>query len=113
MVNLILTRPGLDINIIDGKSGRTPLFHAAENNSQRICDMLLRNNANPNIQNYSGNTAVQAASGRGYSQIVALLVKHGADAYFKDAIVANTAQVGARTDWDMCESRWFKNYQNP
>ena len=94
IVQSILLRPGIDINLIDGKSGRTPLFHAAENNLYPICELLLVHGANPNMQNYSGNTAVHAASGRGYTNIVALLVKHGADAYFKDAILANTAQVG-------------------
>ncbi|KAG8039770.1 hypothetical protein G9C98_000499 [Cotesia typhae] len=47
-----------DVNARDGKSGRTALFHAFENESINICKELLTAGAKPNIPNFSGQTVL-------------------------------------------------------
>lgn len=47
-----------DVNARDGKSGRTALFHAFENESINICKELLTAGAKPNIPNFSGHTVL-------------------------------------------------------
>lgn len=93
IVEYLLSLSALDIDCLDGKSGRTPLFHAAESNQSDLCKMMLNKGADPNIQNYSGNTAVHAASGRAYSSIVAMLVQYGAVTYSKDTLPTGGASV--------------------
>ena len=76
----LLLHAGADVDYPDGKSGRTPLFHAAEENQLDVCEALLgEGKADPNVANYAGVTAVYAASGRKLTQVVALLVRYGAD----------------------------------
>lgn len=56
--DLLLTA-GVAVDVPDGKSGRTALFHAAENKQFNIASLLLQAGASVNVANYSGNTAVQ------------------------------------------------------
>ncbi|XP_064643555.1 uncharacterized protein LOC135497654 [Lineus longissimus] len=72
-----------NIDCTDGKSGRTPLFHAVESNLYDIAHELLECGADPNIQNYAGYTAAFAANSRGYRQICVLLGLYGAEVPFK------------------------------
>ncbi|XP_011307512.1 uncharacterized protein [Fopius arisanus] len=51
-----LIRADADLNVRDGKSGRTPLFHALENDELTIAKQLLVNGAKPHIPNFSGQT---------------------------------------------------------
>ncbi|XP_063988176.1 uncharacterized protein LOC135168168 [Diachasmimorpha longicaudata] len=44
-----------DVNIRDGKSGRTALFHALENDKLEIARELLISGAKPNLPNFSGH----------------------------------------------------------
>ncbi|XP_048253925.1 B-cell lymphoma 3 protein-like [Haliotis rufescens] len=57
----------------DGKSGRTPMFHAAENNEIDMVEMLLKRGANPDVLNYAGSTAIMAAQARNFSLITKML----------------------------------------
>ncbi|XP_015108756.1 uncharacterized protein LOC107035714 [Diachasma alloeum] len=45
-----------DLNVRDGKSGRTALFHALENDELRIARELLTSGAKPNLPNFAGQT---------------------------------------------------------
>ncbi|ESO83376.1 hypothetical protein LOTGIDRAFT_56647, partial [Lottia gigantea] len=63
MINILLDR-GIDIDIVDGKSGRTALFHAVEGEKKAIVCLLLKKGANAEILNYAGNTAIMAAHAR-------------------------------------------------
>ena len=83
---------GSDVDITDGKSGRTPLFHAAESNLCDIASLLLKRAACVSIANYAGSTTVCAASGRGYHKLVALLVKFGADAVVRDPSIFSSKE---------------------
>ncbi|CAD6237486.1 GSCOCG00002337001-RA-CDS [Cotesia congregata] len=47
-----------DVNARDGKSGRTALFHAFENEGINICKELLTAGAKPNIPNFAGHTVL-------------------------------------------------------
>jgi len=42
----------------DGKSGRTPLFHALDNKHTLVAQTLLKAGAIANIANYAGQTAL-------------------------------------------------------
>ena len=99
----MLIEAGSNVDVIDGKSGRTPLFHAAEANLTHIASLLLHKTACVNIANYAGSTAVNAASGRGFLELVALLVKYGADAVVRDATAFSSKerQVGGGL-WEPC-----------
>ncbi|XP_013420922.1 uncharacterized protein LOC106181164 isoform X2 [Lingula anatina] len=77
-VELLLAH-GADVDAMDGKSGKTALFHAAENNQYQMVKKLLDLGCSVNLQNYSGTTALQATSGRGHMDVVMLLIRYGAD----------------------------------
>lgn len=53
---LMLINSNADVNIRDLKSGRTPLFHALQNEHLEIVAELLKNGAKANIPNFSGQT---------------------------------------------------------
>lgn len=76
----MLLSAGANVNAADGKSGRTALFHAAEANRPDLCNLLLAEGcADVHAANYSGVSPVYAASGRRLVQVVAVLVRYGAD----------------------------------
>ncbi|CAL1541691.1 unnamed protein product, partial [Lymnaea stagnalis] len=60
----LLLKYGAEIDVTDGKSGRTCLFHAAESNEKPMVELLLRHGANPDVPNYAGVTTAMAAQGR-------------------------------------------------
>ncbi|KAL8587219.1 hypothetical protein ACOMHN_013304 [Nucella lapillus] len=66
---------GADINIMDGKSGRTVLFHAAETNQRSAVELLLSRGADPEIANYAGVVPALAAQGRNHSNVARLLAR--------------------------------------
>ncbi|KRT85283.1 Ankyrin repeat-containing protein [Oryctes borbonicus] len=51
---------GADPNIRDQKSGRTPLFHAVENNNMIMVQLLLHHRADKKIKNFSGTSTHDA-----------------------------------------------------
>ncbi|XP_017793967.1 PREDICTED: uncharacterized protein LOC108575638 [Habropoda laboriosa] len=53
-----LIKAGADVNLRDNRSGRTPLFHALENNYTEIAQILLQNDAIANLLNYSGQSVL-------------------------------------------------------
>ncbi|XP_077192772.1 B-cell lymphoma 3 protein [Paroedura picta] len=81
---LTLLGHGADVDAVDIKSGRSPLLHAVENNNLEIVELLLQHGANVNAQSYGGNTALHAASGRGFLEALRLLVRNGADGSLKN-----------------------------
>ena len=68
----------------DAKNGWTPLFHAVINQNSDMITRLIEIGAFVNAQSYSGNTALHVATGRGYSDIVRLLMRYGADMSVKN-----------------------------
>ena len=53
-----LIEAGADVNLKDNRSGRTPFFHALENNYVWIAQKLLVNGAIANLPNFSGQTVL-------------------------------------------------------
>ncbi|XP_060560227.1 nuclear factor NF-kappa-B p105 subunit-like isoform X2 [Ruditapes philippinarum] len=69
-----------DVNLADGKSGRTPLHHAVETDDLSLAAyLILQAGANVNMKRFDGNTALHVACGRGNVGMVALLMAGGAD----------------------------------
>ncbi|XP_033641533.1 ankycorbin-like isoform X1 [Asterias rubens] len=75
----VLIDGGANTNAVDAKSGWTPLFHAVTNQDPEHVQILLCAGAQVNMQSYSGNTALHVATGRGFTEIVRLLMRYGAD----------------------------------
>ncbi|KAK6172444.1 hypothetical protein SNE40_016092 [Patella caerulea] len=75
MINLLLDK-GVDVDALDGKSGRTALYHAVECEKKSVVSLLLKRGANPEIQNYAGNTAIMAAQARSFTDISYLLTSN-------------------------------------
>lgn len=80
----ILLPAGVDVDLVDGKSGRTALFYAIETNQEAIARRLLEAGANINIANYAGINAVDVANSRRNPGIIKLLEAYGADLEAKD-----------------------------
>lgn len=74
-----LLEAGADVDLVDGKSGRSALFHAVENNRLDVVVLLLQAHANAQLINYAGVPPLNVALGRGHGSIVKLLVSYGAD----------------------------------
>ncbi|UJR22944.1 hypothetical protein I4U23_025971 [Adineta vaga] len=79
LVRLLLTTiPDIDIDDRGTKQDCTPLMEACNAGHYEIVELLLKHNANVNIQSTSGNTALHYSAGGGYADIVRLLLEHGA-----------------------------------
>ncbi|KAL5008049.1 hypothetical protein ScPMuIL_013630 [Solemya velum] len=77
-IRLLLTK-GANINVPDGKSGRTILHYAAETGNRILLKLLLNYPAlNLDAETYGGETALVLARGRGYTDIVSILKERGA-----------------------------------
>ena len=59
--------------------GNTALMRAAQNGHFRMAKLCFKFDAEPNVQNHQGNTALHFAIGYKYSRVVELLREHGAD----------------------------------
>ncbi|BFZ14156.1 hypothetical protein BsWGS_17195 [Bradybaena similaris] len=68
-----LLKYNADIDVTDGKSGRTALFWAAESNQKGMVELLLGKGANPDVPNYAGVTTAMAAQGRNLHGVLKLL----------------------------------------
>ncbi len=73
------------VDDINGSSDYgTPLMAAVVNGNERIVEMLLKNNADTNITDMNGTTALHYATLFKKPEIVKLLVKAGAKSDIKD-----------------------------
>lgn len=77
---LKLKGAGVDMNMKDHCSGKTPLHLAVEIGSFQLVQLLVQScNANCNTHTYSGCTPLHVAAGRGQIELVAYLVSVGAN----------------------------------
>ncbi|GEM_PF-1881241 len=74
----LLVRHGADPNIRDGKGGVTPLHLAAQRGRAEVAKRLLELGGFPSIPDMNGQTAVDHAENRGYSDLAGLLRSHDA-----------------------------------
>uniref|UniRef100_A0A8C4S6E2 Arf-GAP with coiled-coil, ANK repeat and PH domain-containing protein n=1 Tax=Erpetoichthys calabaricus TaxID=27687 RepID=A0A8C4S6E2_ERPCA len=76
---------GADINWANKEEeGRTPLISAMHGDSLVACEFLLLNGANVNYRDNCGQGALHAATYRGHTGQVCLLLKRGANQYAVD-----------------------------
>ncbi|APR98290.1 ankyrin repeat domain-containing protein [Wolbachia endosymbiont of Folsomia candida] len=82
----LLIKKGADVNLRDELFGRTLLHHAAANGRENIVELLLQSTEDKqrtqllNVQDDNGNTPLHCAvENAGYSNVVELLLAHGAD----------------------------------
>ncbi len=84
----LLIEHGADVNISTKKFKTTPLHFAclyAEKKNSSIVELLLKNNANVNAQNFEENTPLHFAVQKEYIEIVKLLLSvDGIDAFHKN-----------------------------
>lgn len=79
-----LVEKGADINLAD-KSGITPFIYAVKTGEKNLVELLLNHKANLNaVDKVTGRTVLHESAARGYSAIVDLLLKNGADKNAKD-----------------------------
>lgn len=91
-----LLSAGASVSPCDGKSGRTPLHHAAEMGNSSMVQFLISHGADINATTYSGNTPLHSAAGRGHEHVVSALVTAGADTHLQNTegdVAADVARV--------------------
>ena len=71
------------IVIID-QDADTPLHHAAWGGYIEICQLLIKQNTDINVQNMSGNTPLHCAARNGHLEVVKCLIKHKANVNIKN-----------------------------
>lgn len=97
-----LANQGADLNVHAGVNGWTPLMHAIHKNQKGSVVALLEAGANVNERGSGGETPLMMAAGYGYTDIVNVLLDHGADAkmQLKDGKNALTIAVMGVPDID-------------
>ncbi|XP_037611327.1 ankyrin repeat domain-containing protein 22 [Sebastes umbrosus] len=64
----------INVDAVDYK-GNTALHYVCQRKSQRLVPLLLERNADPNIQNYDGETPLDIATRLKFKKIVLMLRK--------------------------------------
>jgi ankyrin repeat protein len=77
LVTMLLDH-GANVNVVDGKSGHSPLYMAAQLNRMNTASLLLQRGASVQLGSYYGCTPIQAASARAHHGMVKLLLQNGA-----------------------------------
>ena len=75
-VGALLINNGADVN---GNGASTPLVTAAENGMDHLVEVLLRNGANPEKEDFSGDTALREAVAQGHYSTVKILLENHAN----------------------------------
>ncbi|XP_022087493.1 nuclear factor NF-kappa-B p105 subunit-like [Acanthaster planci] len=81
LMNLkVLVKNGADVNIPDGKSGRTPLHYAVEQENFSFLSFLIGDaDADIHARTYAGDTPLHLACSLDFVAVAAVLVSAGAD----------------------------------
>lgn len=79
-----LIKDGVNINVRDKKTFKTPVMIAVQTNRITTLRLLLEASANPNLQDNDGQTALMTAANYNSVVMVRLLLKHGAKTGIKD-----------------------------
>ncbi len=68
-----LIKAGAELNVQDS-DGNTPLLLACKNSNEKVVRYLLRSGADAAIQNNKGETAMDLAAGRGFSDAIEMMM---------------------------------------
>ncbi|KAL6590560.1 ankyrin [Neocallimastix sp. 'constans'] len=79
-----IIKNGANVNCFIGSLKSTPLMYACLFNDMTTVKCLVENNANLNIDNTQGNTALAYAISKHNLELVDYLIEHGADIYHKN-----------------------------
>ena len=71
-----LIKKNIEINVQDKHNDFTPLHYITTINNKKITKLLLDNNADPNLQDYYGNTVLHYTIINDLSDIFTILIKH-------------------------------------
>uniref|UniRef100_UPI00398E6A4D inversin isoform X2 n=1 Tax=Pristiophorus japonicus TaxID=55135 RepID=UPI00398E6A4D len=74
---------GARVDLID-QDGHSPLHWAALGGNADVCQILIQNLINPNVQDYAGRTPLQCAAYGGYINCMAVLMENKADPNIQD-----------------------------
>ncbi|GFS60633.1 b-cell lymphoma 3 protein [Trichonephila clavipes] len=89
-----LQKVGAQMNVVDGKSGRSPLIHAILNRNEEMVSLLLEYGACPDVTDYSGRSAFELALHASTKSIVHLLE---ARLFTNDSMESITNQENSKT----------------
>uniref|UniRef100_A0A4X2JZB6 Inversin n=1 Tax=Vombatus ursinus TaxID=29139 RepID=A0A4X2JZB6_VOMUR len=74
---------GARVDLVD-QDGHSLLHWAALGGNADVCQILIENKINPNVQDYAGRTPLQCAAYGGYINCMALLMENNADPNIQD-----------------------------
>ena len=88
-ISSLLLKNGADVNAANFEDKTTPLMNCSFNNDNKTTNLLLQYNANPDIVNKYGDTALHIACRNGYIEIVKLLLEHNANPYIENKFMGS------------------------
>lgn len=71
------------MDLVD-QDGHSLLHWAALGGNADVCQILIENKINPNVQDYAGRTPLQCAAYGGYINCMAVLMENSADPNIQD-----------------------------
>lgn len=74
---------GARVDLVD-QDGHSLLHWAALGGNADVCQILIENKINPNVQDYAGRTPLQCAAYGGYINCMAVLMENSADPNIQD-----------------------------
>ncbi|XP_031976039.1 inversin isoform X3 [Corvus moneduloides] len=74
---------GARVDLVD-QDGHSPLHWAALGGNADVCQILIENKINPNVQDYAGRTPLQCAAYGGYINCMVVLLENNADPNIQD-----------------------------
>ena len=80
IVEWLVQKPGIDVDLVENWTGRSPLILAAERDNCEIINLLLQNKANPNLKDrQSEGTAMLRAAESGSLAAIELMLSYNVD----------------------------------
>lgn len=80
---------GARVDLVD-QDGHSLLHWAALGGNADVCQILIENKINPNVQDYAGRTPLQCAAYGGYINCMAVLMENNADPNIQDKEVESS-----------------------
>lgn len=81
--NVFVITGGARVDLVD-QDGHSPLHWAALGGNADVCQILIENKINPNVQDYAGRTPLQCAAYGGYINCMVVLLENNADPNIQD-----------------------------